>query len=290
MLKKIMPGLANITAVCACIAITAYSIYINSVPDYTFERIAGSSDATETVCYTSCCACYKIDWMNLIAYMALLILFLFAASIIVERWLIFYYAGHQSREFKERMAEALSNNRCCDALNIAALYPKSPLALVIKACLQRDQDGFMTSEIKPSIEARQRAIVMLTEQLKRGLWNLAAASWTIPLIGLLILVAGLVNTLYGMRASEGSAPFYVYRSFIDSFWATTWSLLITIPVIWFRKCFAAKVEMFTLEIDKLSLAIISQITSQQKRSFTRTTTEDCLTQRLDTRQTNRLPI
>ena len=287
--KKIVPALAVGVGICACISVTAYSIYINSAPDYVFEcgRDHGS---VEDAIYTSCCVCYKVDWMNLVAYAALFILLLFAASVIVERWLTFYYASRQSREFKARIASAIHDHRYRDAINIAALYPKSPLAQVVKAGLEHDQDGLMEGALKLSVEARQRAIVTLTEDLKRGLWNLAAASWTVPLIGLLILLAGFLNTIYGMRWAEGNTPFYVYRSFIESFHATTWSLLISIPVIWFRKSFAAKVETFTLEMDRLSLAIIGQIIGQQKRFFARAAANDYVTAGLDARQTNRLPI
>ncbi len=267
MLQRIVPAVATALGVCAFISITMYSIYLNVVPQYTIVCTgcspggSCSCNATEDYCLWG--MVQKNCSATLCAYIALSVLLCYAIAVIVERWLTYYYAERQTQEFTSRVAEAIYNNRLDEAKGMAAAFPKSPLAAVVNASLQHNQaiEACASGGVRPSMEARQQALVIKTAELSRGLWSLAAAGWTVPLIGLFVLVISISSGLHGWAYSEGYYPFYLIRSFADALGAAIFSIFFAIPVIWFHKCFTAKLQMRLTEMDRLSLSIISQLAS-----------------------------
>jgi len=284
------PGLALILTVCAFVSIAMFSVYINSVPTYTVECLSCSEclskgdsccQATEDFC--SYGIYYKMNWLSVFGYALLFVLSLYAFAIIFERGLKYSAASRESHKFKAAIAEALSGNRYEEAIRAVTLYPESPVAAVLSASLQTDQGAF--DGIKPSMPARQRAIVLRTEELQRGLWQLGALGWTVPLVGFFLFITSMINTFYGIHSSGGSSLSAVAIYLAEALWATVFSILVAIAVIWAHKFFTSKVESFALEMDKLSLAIIGQIADHQRRSFQGETANHFITHRLDVRPT-----
>jgi biopolymer transport protein TolQ len=206
----------------------------------------------------------KVRWERIYAYTLLFLLSLWCFALMIERWITYTRAGNQSSEFKSRVYAAIYGNRFEDAINIAALYPESPVAAVVSASLQIEFDHLnnRARSIKAPMWARQHAIVSITEDLKRGLWMLAALGWTMLLTGVFLFVSGLINALHGLRAAEGTHIYPIAGSLAEALWATIFTMLVSIPIIWSHKYFASKVETFSLEMERLSLAITDQIASQ----------------------------
>jgi biopolymer transport protein TolQ len=296
MLQRIVPKLAAVLGICAFISITMYSVYLNAMPQYVIE-CTGCINCppgencrclpTEDICLWG--MVQKMSWITLLAYMALYILLCYAIAVVVERWLTYYYAERQTREFRLSIGDAIYGNRLDEARGMAAGYPKSPLAAVVNASLHPDQSvgAWARRDTSPSMEARQQAMVIKTEELRRGLWKLSAVGWTIPLIGFFILVAGVINLLQGLKYTEGLYSPYLAGPLADALWATIFSILTGIPVIWFHKYFAAKLQMRLTEMDRLSLAIISQIANPPEAIMARGSIKQYDTQPLDVRATHR---
>jgi biopolymer transport protein ExbB/TolQ len=267
MLQRIVPTVARVLGVCAFISITMYSVYLNAVPQFTIV-CHGSSTGADCVCdatedYMLWGMIQKCSWAALLAYLALYILLSYAVCIVVERWLTYYHAERQTQEFQSRITDAIYDKRINDAKRLAAEFPKSPLAAVVNASLRPTSriDEWATADFVPSMEARQQAIVTKTEELRRGLWALSAIGWTVPLVGLFILVVGVITSLQGWMYAES---YFYYGSFLprclaNALWPTIFSIFVAIPVIWFHKSFAARSERLTMQLDRLSLAIIGQI-------------------------------
>ena len=275
------PGLATVLTVCAFISIAMFSVYINSVPTYTIECLSCSESSSmgDSCCqakdFSLFCVYQKTNWMNVFGYGLLFVLSLYAFAIIFERGLKYSAASRESNKFKAAIADAFSDNRYDEAIRAATLYPESPVAAVLSASLQTDQGAF--DRIKPSMHARQRAIVLRTEELHRGLWQLGALGWTVPLVGFFLFITSIINTFHGIYSSGGSSLSAVAIYLVEALWATVFSIFIAIAVIWAHKFFTSKVESFALEMDKLSLAIIGQIADHQRRSFQRETKNHFIT-------------
>jgi biopolymer transport protein ExbB/TolQ len=109
-----------------------------------------------------------------------------------------------------------------------------------------------------------------------------------PLSGFFIFVVGVIHMLQGMRAAEGRFGPYLAGSFEEALWATTFSLLAGAPVIWFHKYFAAKQETLLMQMDRLSLALISQIANPPNRLTGYGSVKAYDTRSLDVRVTERL--
>ena len=280
---------ASVLTLCAFISITALTIYINHVPDVVIECLCNELVSVSNGC------CNQTEDINLWGmvqkqnnisnwgYLIMFLLAMYALAVIIERTLKYWVADRQSREFKASLSDEFCSNHPEALLNLAACYPESPLAKVIAASLQNE-----AGEIKPSMPARQRTIVDVTEDLKRGLCGLSIVGRTIPLTCLFIFFAGLINTLYGMKSAEGTGISAMAGGLADALWPTIFCLLLAVPVIWSHKYFASRLESFTLEIDRLSLAIIGQVTSQRRQGFLSPTANHYVTRDLDTRETCRL--
>jgi biopolymer transport protein ExbB/biopolymer transport protein TolQ len=282
-------ALTLILTLCAFISITALTIYINSVPEVVIECMCNecvsgnSSCCNKTEDFTMVCYMHRYDVLSLWGYLILFVLSLYALAVIIERALKYQGAGRQSREFKANLNDALCGNHPESAITLAACYPESPLAAIIAASFQNEDE-----ECKPSMHARHRAIVDVTEDLKRGLCSLSIVGRMIPLTGLFIFFAGLISTLQGIRSAEGTSIFPLLDGLIDALWPTIFSLLVAVPVIWSSKYFASRMESFAIEIDRLSLAIIGEIVTHRRRAFLSPTARHYITRNLDARQTCRL--
>ena len=297
MLQRIVPTVARILGVCAFISITMYSIYLNSVPDYTIVCY-GCTTGADCVCHTTedinlWGMIQKLNGVTMLAYLALYILLSYAIAIVVERWLTYYHAERQTREFQSRITDAIYDKRANEAKRLAAEFPKSPLAAVVNASLRPapSVNEWATIDFAPSMEARQQAIVTKTEELRRGLWTLSAIGWTIPLVGFFILVVGVITSLQVWMYTEGAYHYYTSflpRCLANALWPTIFSILVAVPLIWFYKSFAARSERLTMQLDRLSLAIIGQLVNPPEAITSGATIKLYDTRPLDVKVTRRL--
>lgn len=261
MSERIVPIVARVLGVCAFISITMYSVYLNAVPQYVIECTGcagtdGCCTATEDPNLYGMIE--KINWVTLVAYLAMYALLCCAIGIVVERWLVYYYAERQTDGYATKMIAAIASHRIDEARNLAADYPKSPLAAVINASLH--PTGICaTDDEGPSMEAWHHAMAVKTAELKRGLWELSAAGWTMPLLSGLILVVGIISTLQGMRAAEGTGIASLAGGIARALCATVFSLLFGIPSLWFHKYLNAKCNRLVMEMERRSLAMLSLI-------------------------------
>ncbi|HJQ23544.1 MAG TPA: MotA/TolQ/ExbB proton channel family protein [Blastocatellia bacterium] len=288
MLQRLVPTVARLLGVCAFISITMYSVYLNTAPRHTIICPQYTCPATEDFCLWG--MLQRSSWMTLLAYLALYGLLAYASALVVERWLTYYYAERQTCEFLSRMADAIYGRRMNEARGIAAEFPKSPLAAVVNASLRHSQtfEACATGGIMPSMEARQQAIVIKTEELRRGLWSLSAVGWTVPLVGFLTLVAGVLNALQGYMFAESCYSAYLIRELVNTLWATIFSVLVGVPLIWFHKAFAARSERLLTQMERLSLAIIGQLAASPKTMIAGGISARYDTQPLDIHVTHRL--
>lgn len=259
--------LGTFVGICCLIATLYFTARVNEVPDYKYvcELCTGESS-------TEACSCpttedvyvwgilQKMRWERLYAFLILGLLVSYSFALIAERHLTYSLASKQSRDFVSGVTAALQQNRVVDAISLAALYPESPLAAVVDATFpHREGDDF-----RPSMHARRRAIVFFTEALKRGLWSLDALGWTVPLLSMFLCVSGIILTLKGMVAAEGTGISAIAGGLAESLWVTAFTMLATIPIVWSHKYFASKVGTLLLEMEKLSLAIVDDIVDRQR--------------------------
>lgn len=297
--KATIRGLASVLAVFALTTTIWFVAEVNEMPDYgpQCNLLGGCTDTspscscptTEDICVIG--AMQKLRWDRICGSLFLCVMSLSAFALMFDRWLTFTIAGKQTKEFKSRIDTAIHESEVEEAIGVAPLYPASPVAAVVSASLSAQpccSGGIRT--LKPSMQARHRAIVFETEDLKRGLWALAGLGWAVPLVGFLIFITGVITALNGMRAAEGTGIAAIAGSLAESLVPMVVSTLIAIPIVWSHRYFASKVDTFSLEMDRLSLAIIDQIMSHQQEFFSRAPRAHYTTQELKSPATNSLTV
>ena len=156
------------------------------------------------------------------------------------------HAVRQTRDYESRALSALFYSRIDEAIDVAALFPSSPVAAVVTASVERTP--YRATEaplrLKVSKPAFQRAVVAQTISLKRRLWVLSAIGWSSPVIGLAITL--LPEWRYG---TDRMLPF-------------CFGLLIAAPALWFHKGLSAVVELLLQKTERISQSIIEQIGDQ----------------------------
>lgn len=289
MQRATMRWLAPVLAVCAVTITVWFVARVNEMPDYGLQcnLLGGCTGTSPCSCPTTEDICVwgvlqKLRWERICAFLFLCVMSLSCFALMIDRWLIYTLAGKQSKEFKSRIATAIHENRVEEAIGIAALYPASPVAAVVSASLSNQSrcSGGGMSTLRPSMQARHRAIILETEDLKRGLWALAALGWAVPLVGFLLFITGVIMALNGMKAAEGTGIAAIAGGLAESLWATVFSTLVAIPTIWSHRYFASRVDTFSLEMDRLSLAIIDQVVNHQQALFSRSPRAFYITQEL----------
>lgn len=294
-----MRWLAPVLAVCAVTLTIWFVVRVNEMPDNGLQcklldsgtdTIPFSCPATEDYCGWGVLQKLRLERMGVFLFLCVMSLCSFA--IMVDRWLIYTLAGKQSKEFKSRIGTAIHENRIGEAIGIAALYPASPVAAVVSASFS-NQSGCVRGGIntlRPSLQARHRVIVFETQELKRGLWTLAALGWSVPLVGLFLFITGVIMALNGMKAAEGTGMASIAGGLAESLWPTAFCTVLAIPVIWTHKYFSSKVETFSLEMNRLSLAIIDQIVNHQQALFSLEASAHYITQELKSTATGSLTV
>jgi biopolymer transport protein TolQ len=259
MSQRIVPFVAMLFGVCAFISITAYGLYLNTAPQFVIECTGCNGHGCDVTADIEVWGVMqKLSSVALVTYCAMYLHLACVIAIVVERWLTYYDAERQTEAYAAKMTAAIEAHRLNEARSLAADYPKSPLAAVVHVSLH--PAGVCTTEGEaPSMDAWHHAVAVKTSELRRRLWELSAAGWTMPLLGILLLVFGFISTLQGMKAAEGTGICALAGGIAEALRATVFSLLFGIPALWSYKYLNAKCNRLALEMGRRSLALINQI-------------------------------
>jgi biopolymer transport protein ExbB/biopolymer transport protein TolQ len=209
-----------------------------------------------------CGGCYMAGWIRWETFVpaCLLIAMAGCASILIlERLIWFTVARRQSRAFWAKISSALYDNRLCEAVALPSLYPKSPLAAVVHISLDSrpHNDGHL--RVEPSMEAWNRALALKAVEAKRRLWALAAIGRAAPLAGAFYACAQFRDVALTWRATEALYVSAYAGELALGAYAVMIGLCIAAPAIWMQKYFAWRSEILVTEMERLSLAILSQL-------------------------------
>jgi len=261
--QRVSSVAAWIIATAVSVSVAAFGIYINSAPIISVSCVCKVSDGGSCIClgtedFSVWGSIHKHHWELSAIYLTLLLAGLCAVGLIVERFLVFYNGSRQSREFQSKAGEALFRGQFTRAVCLARDYPDSPLAFVIHAAFDKQEEA---GHPRPSMRLRHQAIVARTIELKRGLWHLSAIGWLLSLLALLALCVGAINAGRMMRYAEAFYAPYMIGVLTESLSVMVYCVLVGFVILVAHRFFTARVEHFQLEMDRLSLAFIEGVTS-----------------------------
>ena len=148
---------------------------------------------------------------------------------------MFRKARKQSLLFARQATEHLKNDRPQAAIDIASKYPQSHLARVVSAGLQSFQFESQTSPldrveiVEAATRAVERATLLTTSDMKRGIGSLATIATITPFIGLFGTVIGIINAFHGIALTGSGGIGAVSAGIAEALIATAFGLAVAIP-------------------------------------------------------------
>ena len=200
----------------------------------------------------------------------LILLSIWSLYVTVERLIMFNKARKQSLAFAKQATEHLKNDRPQAAIDAAMKYPQSHLARVVAAGLQSFQYESQTSPlseievVEAASRAVERATLLTTSDLKRGVGSLATIATITPFIGLFGTVIGIINAFHGMAQAGSAGIGAVSAGIAEALVATAFGLGVAIPAAWMFNFFTNKLERLQIEMSNSSSELVDFFMKRQK--------------------------
>ena len=202
-------------------------------------------------------------------FFLLCLLSVYSLAVSVERYLTFQKAKHQSVKFALEVGQLLKQDKLKEAIDLAKRYKNSHVAKVVSAGLLEfayEAHGAAAQghdTVAAAERAVERASMMTTADLKKGLGGLATIATTAPFIGLLGTVIGIINAFRGMAASGAGGLGSVSAGIAEALVTTALGLFVAIPAVWLYNYFLNKIERFQVEMSNSSSELIDYFMKRQ---------------------------
>ena len=200
----------------------------------------------------------------------LIILSVWSLYVTVERLITFRKARRQSLLFAKQATEHLKNDRPQAAIDAAMKYPQSHLARVVSAGLQSFQYESQTSPlseveiVEAATRAVERATLLTTSDMKRGIGSLATIATITPFIGLFGTVIGIINAFHGMALSGSGGIGAVSAGIAEALVATAFGLAVAIPAAWMFNYFTNVLERLQIEMSNSASELVDFFMKRQR--------------------------
>jgi biopolymer transport protein ExbB/biopolymer transport protein TolQ len=210
-----------------------------------------------------------MSWPALSIFFLLCLLSVYSLAVSVERWLTFQKAKTQSVKFALEVGQLLKQDKLREAIDLAKKYKHSHVAKVVSAGLLEfayEAHGAAAQghdTVAAAERAIERAAMMTTADLKKGLGGLATIATTAPFIGLLGTVIGIINAFRGMAASGAGGLGSVSAGIAEALVTTALGLFVAIPAVWLYNLFLNKIERFQVEMSNSSSELIDYFMKRQ---------------------------
>ena len=211
----------------------------------------------------------------------MLIMSVISVIVVVERILFYHKSKSDSLAFAERLAASLSKGDLDEAADKAPKANQGYLGRVLYAGLTAYKAAKKDAEeIKDADEAREMVFESVTRALdrqsqrevavlKRGNSWLGTVGATVPFIGLLGTVMGIVTAFQLMAASGSGGLGTVSAGIAEALITTAFGLLVAIPAVWCYNYFTTKIENLTVEMTYSSKELIDYLIKSVGSEFGR---------------------
>ena len=198
---------------------------------------------------------------SLIIVLILFLLSIYSFGVMIDRALMYSAARKQSRLFVQQVAGALRDGNLDEAIAIAERNKKSHIAKVVATGLSEFQSTSQQVSDSKVIDAAkrglERSVVIVHEEMRRGLSTLANIGSIAPFVGLFGTVVGILNAFKSIETSHATGFSAVVGGIAEALITTAFGLLVAVPAVWAYNYFANKVEAFDVEMGNSSVELIN---------------------------------
>ena len=156
------------------------------------------------------------------------------------------------------------------AIDAAMKYPQSHLARVVSAGLQAFQYESQTSPlsevevVEAATRAVERATLLTTSDMKRGIGSLATIATITPFIGLFGTVIGIIKAFTGMALTGSGGIGAVSAGIAEALISTAFGLGVAIPAAWMFNYFTQQLERLQIEMSNSSSELVDFFMKRQR--------------------------
>ena len=216
----------------------------------------------------------KFDWSfhkiwddvsaaGLAVIVVLFLMSIYSVAVMLERYLTFNSAAHQSRDFVPKVSAMLKESHLNEALQLSREYKKSHLAMVVNSGLQELTAANVKNPLRKAKRAVKRATALKTADLQRGLSSLATVGSTAPFVGLFGTVVGIINAFTKMSEAQSAGMAVISGAIAEALITTAFGLVVAIPAVWMFNYFTNRVNIFAIEMHNSAEELIDYFLQQQ---------------------------
>jgi len=216
--------------------------------------------------------------MGLVAKtVAFILIFLSIISfyLFIERLITFARARIRSKQVAPILASMLKKGQIDEALKLSSRKENkgSHLARVTAAGIREFLEGQESNlsfeeQIETAQRGCERASIIFTQELKRGLNTLATVATSSPFIGLFGTIAGIINAFRGMALTGSGGIGAVAGGIAEALITTGFGILVAIIALWCFNILTNRVEIYAAEMANTSSQIVDFFVKRRKEVVT----------------------
>ena len=185
-----------------------------------------------------------------------------AATVAIERFIVFSKAKINVSDFLTKIRKALLVNRNVkEAIKICE-QSKGPVASVMKAGLLRY--GHSREDVEKTIE---NAALYELDRLEKRLGVLATTANVAPMLGFLGTVAGMIKSFATLAEQGLTNPAAVAVGISEALITTATGLIIAIPAQLVYNWYTTKVARFVRDIETASNMLVETFTEMDSQRY-----------------------
>lgn len=186
----------------------------------------------------------------------IILLFMLAVYIIVERWMVIKKSQSDTEDFLERVGDMLKSGRTADAQHFCESQDR-PIARIISAGIRRL--GRPIRDIEDAIDnAGKKEIFFLEKRMNL----LATISGVAPLLGFTGTVTGMISAFMQIQSLQGNVnPSELAGGIWEALITTAAGLIVGILALGFYNFFLGKINRTVFELENASADFIDLLQS-----------------------------
>ena len=189
---------------------------------------------------------------------------IYSLTVTIERFIYYRKARNQSVAFARQVTGFLKSDKLQDAIDASKKFPHSHVARVLSAGLYEFHHDVQSGGagvtghdlIEAATRAVERATLLTTADMKKGLSGLATIATTAPFIGLFGTVIGIINAFRGMALAGSGGIGAVSAGIAEALVTTAFGLVVAIPAVWMFNYFTNKIERLQIEMSNSASELV----------------------------------
>jgi len=195
--------------------------------------------------------------------MILIFLSVVAIYLFVERQIVFTRTKTKSKKIAPKLAELLKSGNIQEALTLSSKKENkgSHLARItaagVKEFMEGQQAGLnFEQQVLSSQRGMDRAAVIFSQELKRGLNTVATIATSAPFIGLFGTIFGIINAFRGMALTGSGGIGAVAAGIAEALITTAFGIGVAIIALWCYNFLNTRAEVISAEMSNTSSEVI----------------------------------